>query len=218
MKNIIGQFLLTSLVVISSQAHADASAELKQQLNQVDTLHSVFKQNVVDVNNKIIQQGSGVFALSYPNQLYWHLTDPDESLIIANKKSVWVYNPFAEEVTILDLEQAVATSPMTLLIHRDEATWGNYTVTKTNFAKNAIAQNSICYSITPKKSESTVLKVDACFAKDQLSKFVIFDSQGNISTFVLTEQRKLNTVEKSIFDFVIPENVDVDDQRIKKTQ
>ncbi|MCL1077364.1 outer membrane lipoprotein carrier protein LolA [Parashewanella spongiae] len=217
MKKIIGQFFFTSLVVFSSQVHADAKDELKQQLNQVKTLHSKFTQNVVDVNNKNIQQGSGIFSLAYPNQLYWHLTEPDESLIIANEKSVWLYNPFAEEVTILDLEQAVSTSPMTLLIHRDEATWSNYRVTKTEVTKGSPKDDS-CYSITPKFSDSTVVKVDACFNHNRLNKFAIFDSQGNISTFDLTEQRNLNEEERSIFNFVIPDNVDVDDQRAKKIQ
>ena len=71
------------LVVVSS-AMADDSPSLKQKLEELNSLHAEFSQTVTDINGKVIQQGSGTFALSVPNQFYWHLTSPDESLIVAD--------------------------------------------------------------------------------------------------------------------------------------
>ena len=195
--------LCGSALLFTGTSYANDSEQLKAKLTDLNSLHSTFKQTVVDVNGKVIQQGEGVFALATPNKLYWHLTQPDESLIVANGKDVWIYNPFAEEVTVMNLDQAIASSPMTLLIHRDEKTWSNYQVKKT----------ADCYEITPKSVDVNVTKVESCFSHNQLAKFVIHDAQGNTSTFDLSSQRILTSDEASLFNFVPPEHVDIDDQR-----
>ncbi|MBM7071901.1 outer membrane lipoprotein chaperone LolA [Shewanella sp. 202IG2-18] len=200
--------LILSGAFFSHQSMANEADQLKQKLANVASLHSTFKQTVIDVNNKVIQQGEGTFALATPSKLYWHLTQPDESLIVTKGDNVWIYNPFAEEVTVMNLEQAIASSPMTLLIHRDDKTWSNYDVTK----------HGHCFDIKPKAMDVNVSKVESCFDNDQLSKFVIHDAQGNTSTFDLSDQRTLKTSESSLFDFTPPEGVDIDDQRQTSTK
>ncbi|WP_028765066.1 outer membrane lipoprotein chaperone LolA [Shewanella colwelliana] len=192
------------LMVVSS-AMADDSPSLKQKLEELNSLHAEFSQTVTDINGKVIQQGSGTFALSVPNQFYWHLTSPDESLIVADGNDVWIYNPFAEEVSVLDLNQAIDASPIALLVHRDEKTWQQYSVT---------LENS-CYQIVPKDIDAGVTKVAVCFDDNSLSMMTLEDQQGNISEFNLTEQGPVSDSQSSLFKFVVPEGVDIDDQRLK---
>ncbi|MCZ4339529.1 outer membrane lipoprotein chaperone LolA [Shewanella colwelliana] len=192
------------LVVVSS-AMADDSPSLKQKLEELNSLHAEFSQTVTDINGKVIQQGSGTFALSVPNQFYWHLTSPDESLIVADGNDVWIYNPFAEEVSVLDLNQAIDASPIALLVHRDEKTWQQYSVTLEN----------TCYQIVPKDIDAGVAKVAVCFDDNSLSMMTLEDQQGNISEFNLTEQGPVSDSQSSLFKFVVPEGVDIDDQRLK---
>lgn len=203
MNKIVLVVLSCAALFLTRSCFANDADLLKAKLSAVSSFHSSFKQTVIDVNKKLIQQGEGVFALAIPSKLYWHLIQPDESLIVANDKNVWVYNPFAEEVTIMNLEQAIASSPMTLLIHRDDKTWSKYKVKK----------DENCFVISPEVADVNVSKVESCFTNDQLAKFVIYDAQGNTSTFKLSEQRKLNASEMSLFDFTPPKGVDIDDQR-----
>jgi outer membrane lipoprotein carrier protein len=109
---VLSLLLATSLSSVA--AMADDATELRAKLSNIDSLHATFTQQVTDINSKPIQTGSGVFALAYPNQFYWHLTQPDESLIVADGANLWIYNPFAEEVTVMDVAQAVDASPMAL--------------------------------------------------------------------------------------------------------
>ncbi|RLV58662.1 outer membrane lipoprotein carrier protein LolA [Parashewanella curva] len=203
MKNRISTSILTTACLIAVPSFASDADQLRQKLISIKSLHAQFEQKVTDINGKTIQNGSGIFALSNPSKLYWNLIDPDESLIVANKDTVWVYNPFAEEVTLFSLDQAVASSPMTLLIHRDNTTWSKYLVVK----------KDQCYGITPKIAEGNVTKVTACFKGKEIASFSINDSQGNVSLFTLSEQRELSPEERSLFDFVPPKDVDIDDQR-----
>ncbi|EDP98782.1 outer membrane lipoprotein chaperone LolA [Shewanella benthica] len=191
--------LMASLLVV-----ADESSALRAKLEEMATLKANFSQVVTDINNKEIQKGSGVFALAYPNKFYWHLTEPDESLIVADGTDVWIYNPFAEQVSVMDLNQAITASPIALLVHRDEETWAQYSVTS----------KGDCFDIQPKSVDAGVESVKVCFKDKTLTQMVLKDQQGNVSSFQLTDQTAITEAEMSLFKFILPEDVDIDDQRL----
>ncbi|WP_076537855.1 outer membrane lipoprotein chaperone LolA [Shewanella sp. UCD-KL21] len=200
-------------LLLSGNALADESAQLRDRLAKADSLKADFTQQVTDINNKVIQSGKGVFALAYPNKFYWHLTEPDESLIVADGKDLWIYNPFAEEVSVMDFADAIDASPMALLVHRDEATWSQYRVEQIE-PQSAKA----CYSIKPKADDSSVVTVTVCFNEAELSDFNLLDEQGNYSQFTLSNQTKVAEDENGLFEFTVPANVDIDDQRSSLVQ
>ncbi|MGS0682865.1 outer membrane lipoprotein chaperone LolA [Shewanella sp. 125m-7] len=207
MKKIFAIAALSLPLFTHLPALADSSDELKIKLNEISSLKADFSQTVTDINDKVIQTGEGVFALSHPNQFYWHLTAPDESLIVADGTDVWIYNPFAEEVSVMDLNQAINASPIALLVHSDEETWSHYNVNQTGD----------CFDISPKDKDSGVSEVQVCFDGNQLTKMVLKDQQGNISDFNLTNQSLIAANEQELFKFVVPDDVDIDDQRLKST-
>ncbi|ASJ96747.1 outer membrane lipoprotein chaperone LolA [Shewanella marisflavi] len=201
----LSTLVFTLPLVVATSVYADDSASLKQKLANLDNLKADFSQEVTDVNDKVIQQGAGTFALAVPNQFYWHLTQPDESLIVADGQDVWIYNPFAEEVSVVDFNQAIDASPIALLVHRDDATWQAYLV----------SQKDECYQITPKAIDASVTQVDICFTQDTLEVMKLKDQQGNLSVFSLTNQTSLDDDDDKLFQFTVPEGVDIDDQRLK---
>ncbi len=201
----ISLLALTLPMLFPSNASADDAQALKDALVKIDGLKADFKQTVVDINGKMIQQGSGSFALAVPNKFYWHLTQPDDSLIVADGKDVWIYNPFSEEVSVMDFNQAISASPITLLVHRDQQTWDNYQVSFVND----------CYKISAKQQDAAVPHVKVCFAGKQLNRMQLEDQQGNISEFLLSKQNSLTANDAQLFQFIVPEGVDIDDQRLK---
>ncbi|MFT5789711.1 MAG: outer membrane lipoprotein carrier protein [Shewanella sp.] len=186
-------------------AQADASEQLKVKLAEIDNLKANFSQTVTDINEKVIQTGEGVFALAQPNRFYWHLTVPDESLIVADGTDVWIYNPFAEEVSVMDVNQAISASPIALLVHSDPQTWSQYQVTN----------DGQCFAISPIDKDAGVSEVEVCFNDMTLTRMVLKDQQGNTSNFELSAQTKVKQSESDLFKFIVPENVDIDDQRLK---
>ncbi|WP_425313939.1 outer membrane lipoprotein chaperone LolA [Shewanella salipaludis] len=189
---------------------ADDAELLRARLTDMSSLRAEFQQTVMDVNQKLIQQGSGVFALAYPNQFYWHLTAPDESLIVADGTELWIYNPFAEEVTLMDMDQAIQASPIALLVHRDAQTWAQYDVSR-DVSDDDPAHE--CFAIRPKATDTSVQAVNLCFEAKLLTDFRIEDEQGNLSRFRLSEQRPMQDSEMALFHFSAPADVDIDDQR-----
>ncbi|KPZ68330.1 Outer-membrane lipoprotein carrier protein precursor [Shewanella sp. P1-14-1] len=195
-------------LLLSANVMADDSRALRSKLEQLDSLKANFTQEVTDINDKVIQSGSGIFALAYPNKFFWHLTEPDESLIVADGSDLWIYNPFAEEVTVMDFADAVEASPIALLVHRDESTWQQYHVSQVQ-----PESGKACYLIKPKLLDTSVVTVTVCFNDSGISDFSLLDQQGNHSQFALSEQTNVSTEEKGLFEFVIPTDVDIDDQR-----
>ncbi|MCF1439470.1 MAG: outer membrane lipoprotein chaperone LolA, partial [Shewanella sp.] len=134
-------------MALAFSAAADDATSLKQKLGHLNAVSADFQQTVTDVNDRQIQQGEGVIALAAPNRLYWHLTSPDESMIVADGKDVWIYNPFAEEVTVMGIDDVIAASPIALLVQQDDKVWQDYSVT----------QQGDCYQIKPKSLDSQVV-------------------------------------------------------------
>ena len=81
------------LLLASSQVWADAASDLKQKLTGVSLFSAKFAQTVYDSKGKELQKASGTLLVQRPNRFNWHTTTPDESLIVADGKDVWVYDP-----------------------------------------------------------------------------------------------------------------------------
>ncbi|MCL1048262.1 outer membrane lipoprotein chaperone LolA [Shewanella abyssi] len=205
MKRLIALAIAGLPLLAHFPAQADASEQLKAKLTEIDNLKANFSQTVTDINDKVIQTGEGIFALAQPNQFYWHLTAPDESLIVADGTDVWIYNPFAEEVSVMDVNQAISASPIALLVHSDPDTWSQYQV----------KSNGQCFEISPLDKDAGVAEVEVCFNDITLTKMVLRDQQGNTSNFTLSDQTKVKESEGDLFKFIVPEDVDIDDQRLK---
>lgn len=105
----------------------------------------------------------------------------------------------------MDVNQAISASPIALLVHDDVQTWSQYKVTNSDQ----------CFAISPIDKDAGVSEVEVCFNETTLTQMILKDQQGNTSNFSLSEQSKIAENERDLFKFVVPENVDIDDQRLK---
>ncbi|WP_434339859.1 outer membrane lipoprotein chaperone LolA [Motilimonas cestriensis] len=194
----------TSLMLFSSSVWADAAQDLQQKLHKVSQFSANFSQQVLDLDGKVIQEASGELNVAHPDKFRWQVLMPDEELVLSNGNTVWVYSPFVEQVTLLDQADAVAGTPFLLLASTDKAVWQQYEV---------VAKQQE-FVIKPKDEQASIAEFTMKFnQKDQLIGFSIKERQGQTSQFVLTEFNSKNTFKGSDFEFVIPEGVEVDDQR-----
>ena len=186
MKKLIFIFLF-----VSYGAYADDKQDLQNKLSLKQGLFAQFKQTVFDKNKKPIIQGEGELALQVPNKFYWHAKSPDESWIISKGSSVAIINPDLEQVTLMSSQEAIATSPMTLLVQNNKKAWDNYT----------IKANKECFDLYPKDKTSTLEKFQMCFDKKTLTSVTLYDVQGIESRFVLSQHRFLTLKDKNLFSF-----------------
>ena len=199
----------SSILLLSGAAlatEADRQA-LLERLNSLATLSADFSQQVTDINGELVQQLHGNMALSRPNLLHWQTDAPDETLMVADGQNLWYYNPFVEQVTVYSQANAVAQSPLLLLLDGESDAWQDYDVK---------AQDN-SYALQPKPDADSSQSLQLVFAENgqpaAISRIILDDGQGQISTIDL-ENVKLNQgLSKALFEFEVPAGVDVDDQR-----
>lgn len=189
---------------LSNNAMADDSAALKQRLSSLHEFSAHFTQKVFDAHGTPLQEGQGDMIIQRPNKFRWETKQPDESLIVSDGKSVWLFDPFVEQVTLMNLSKAVIDTPFLLLSNTDEKIWSNYT----------IDQNGDAFTVTSKQRNQRIDSLRMVFNKsNQLISMEVNETQGQRSEFTLTSFNTHPTVKASTFTFKTPDGVTVDDQR-----
>jgi outer membrane lipoprotein carrier protein len=59
---------------------------LKSRLDKVSSFHASFTQKVTDGSGNAVQDGQGDLWVKRPNLFNWHMTQPDESVLVSTVK------------------------------------------------------------------------------------------------------------------------------------
>ncbi|RWR02034.1 lipoprotein chaperone [[Pantoea] beijingensis] len=193
--------LLTSL--ISAGALADASSDLQQRLDKVKSFHASFSQKVTDATGASIQDGEGELWVQRPNLFNWHMTTPDESILVSDGKALWFYNPFVEQVSVTSLEDATSNTPFMLIARNQSSDWKQYN----------IKQQGDNFELTPKSSDGNLKQFTInVSANGTINQFSAVEQDNQRSAYTLKTQQN-GAVSADKFTFTPPKGVTVDDQR-----
>ncbi|OUL56924.1 outer membrane lipoprotein chaperone LolA [Pseudoalteromonas ulvae] len=200
------RFFLSSLLLLSPMVWADAKSDLQQHLRQITSFDAQFNQVVTDEQNNTLQEAKGSLQLQQPNQLRWQQTAPEETLLITSGAQTYYFDSFAEQVTIMDTQSLINSTPFVLLTHhQDEQLWLNYSV----------VENNGVFELTPIEDEqSQVKRLDIVFDKQTqgFARISILDATGQQTQFTFKDSKLNQPLQSSLFEFVLPEGVAVDDQ------
>ena len=202
-KTLLKMTALTVLLSASSLAFADAADELQNRLNQVTVLSADFSQTVTSAGGKNVQQGSGKLQIKRPNLFRMDTKSPQETQIIADGKTLWYYDPFVQQVTAQWVKDAVNNTPFVLLTSNDKSHWNQYSVT----------QNADTFVLKPKAKNSNIKQFDIRVdANGVLKNFSTTEKDGQTNLYVLRNITN-QTLADSLFQFSVPNGVELDDQR-----
>jgi len=198
------KFVATAVLMTASMlTHAQSiKAELQGQLEQLKPFSADFTQTVTSAEGDNLSTAQGLMQLQRPNKFRWETVSPDEQLIVSDGESIWLYNPFVEQVSIYSLKDAIANTPFMLIAGTDKTAWENYRVTK---------KAGVYTVITPDDPAAAVFTLQ--FKQGEMSQFSIQEQQGQHSLFALTNHKTMNKMDPALFNFTIPEDTDIDDQR-----
>ncbi len=188
----------------ASQNKNQAKQALMAKLSKIKTINAKFSQVIVSEDGEVLQEGKGTLAISKPNLVNWHTTEPDETLIVSDGKNLWFYDPFIDQATVYSFNQSIANTPILLLTSEDPTLWDAYQVSQHQ-------PNS--YLIHSLDVDSQVKSLELTFNGDELSKLSILDSTGQLSHITLIDVDFISKPEASLFEFVVLEGITVDDQR-----
>ncbi len=189
--------------VFSMSVMASPKDELNKRLSKTDGFSASFSQKVVSPDNDIIMEGEGQAEVARPGLFRWITTMPDEDILVSDGETVWYYSPFVEQVTIYWQKQATEQTPFVLLTRNRASDWDNYLV----------SQQEDSFTLTPTAIDSNQgqFQIDVN-SKGIIKGFVVIEQDGQRGEFLFDNYRS-TVPAKEKFTFLIPDGVEVDDQR-----
>lgn len=192
------------ILFFQGQAIAATSAEkLQKVLAGVEAFSGDFTQKVQAADGKLVQEGVGHLDLAKPGKINWQLTKPSLNLMISDSKTLWLYDPDLEQVTLYDPQKLITDSPFALLMSDDANLWKQYTIT----------ESDRYFIVTPNNSESQVTKISLSFDGNKLSSLIIWDASEQKSEYSFSNIKINPSFNGKHFSFEIPADTDIDDQR-----
>lgn len=200
--------LITSLLMaaVSVQAAEDASqapAQLRKQLDAMNTLQGSFVQTLFDKAGKKQDEQKGIFVLQRPGKFYWKTETPAPQLLISNQKTIWLYDPDLNTVNERPFSDDLKKTPVLLLSEDVDKLRKNFTINRSQ------ADKAEKFSITPKVTEGLFQELLLVFVDGQLNEFSIRDSLGQLTHFTLNNVKRNQTIDETLFNFVAPAGADV---------
>ncbi|WP_323836324.1 outer membrane lipoprotein chaperone LolA [Photorhabdus africana] len=184
-------------------AWANASQNLQERLGKVNSFHASFTQTVTSDDGATIQEGEGQLWVKRPNLFNWHMTSPDESVLVSDGKTLWFYNPFVEQVTANWLKDATGNTPFMLITRNDAKEWSQY----------KISQQGNDFELTPNDVTGNLKRFSITVTTDgTIQKFSAIEQDGQKSAYQLKRQQNTH-VDAAKFSFTLPKGVTLDDQR-----
>lgn len=106
-----------TLLFASASASAGARDELNAFTKGLKGLDGRFTQQVFDTKGKLKETSSGRVALAAPRQFRWEYAKPYPQLVVADGKTVWIYEPDLQQVTKRPQGAEEQNSPLAALVN-----------------------------------------------------------------------------------------------------
>lgn len=182
------------------QALADPQDELLEILDSTPAFSARFSQTVHKSDGSTVSGSRGTIALRQTGEMLMHSEEPDEQILFAKGDLVCFYDPFVNQVTLFSRSQ-LQDSPFLLLTRSGRSNWNNYQVTKKGGE----------YVLRSKKRTTEVQELRLRFEGGMVSRIALVMQDGSLNVYTLSSRRR--SVDPGAFDFKIPEDAEIDDER-----
>lgn len=195
---LLAMFLL--IIPIISEANA-----LEKILNNLNTLQVSFIQTE-EINNQSTQISYGSLTLKVPGKFAWLNEEPTQQDVFANGQKIWIYEKDLAQVSVYNQADILLNTPAILISEPSKF--------KQNFTIDQILEDSkgTLYSLSPKQNNSYYDYIEVTIRENTITKLTILNRLNNALThieFYYTEDSLNHQINDSIFEFKIPDGVDV---------
>lgn len=188
-----------------------AVQNLKQQLSAINSFSAKFVQLTQDGLGNTLQRVEGFMQVAKPGKLRWKTEGIYEQLVISDGQSLWIYDEDLEQVSIKDMDNRLSETPALLLGGDVSAIEDDFIITET------ATDNETQFILRPKDTSQLFDSLELGFNKldeqKSLTQMIIRDASGQVTHISFTDVLNNPNLTRNIFDFKIPEGVDVVDGR-----
>ena len=191
-------------IFVATAAHAGARDDLDAFTHGLKGLQGGFAQTVYDSNGAKKEYSTGRVSLSAPRLFRWEYVKPYPQLIVADGKTVWVYDPDLKQVTRRAQGAAEGNSPLAALV--DPAR-----LDKDYVVADAGADAGLEWlTLTPRdKDNASFESARLGFDRNGLNRMAFTDLLGQRTEIVFAKWQRNPVFANGTFSYVPPKDVDV---------
>ena len=191
-------------IFVATAAHAGARDDLDAFTHGLKGLQGGFAQTVYDSNGAKKESSTGRVSLSAPRLFRWEYVKPYPQLIVADGKTVWVYDPDLKQVTRRPQGAAEGNSPLAVLI--DPAK-----LDKDYLVADAGSDGGLEWlTLTPRdKDNASFESARLGFDRGGLNRMSFTDLLGQRTEIVFAKWVRNPAFGRGTFTYVPPKGVDV---------
>lgn len=195
--------IAAALLLVAQGAHAGAREQLQAFTQGLKGLDGQFSQQVFDQRGKQKEASSGRVAVSAPRLFRWEYAKPYPQLIVADGKTVWVYDPDLQQASKRPQGVEEANSPLAILL--DPARLDRDFVVREDGARDGVEW----MKLTPRSGEAAFKSARLGFAQGGLAKMEYVDALGQRTVIGFGQWKRNPAFAKGTFVFVPAKGVDV---------
>ena len=194
-----------AVAVLPGAAFAGARDQLNAFTKGLKGLDGQFSQQVFDAKGKLKESSSGKVALSAPRLFRWEYVKPYPQLIVADGKTVWIYDPDLQQVTKRPQGAEEQNSPLSALIDPGKLD------TQFSVKEDAPSAGLQWLVLAPKgnAAEANFRSARLGFGKTGLSKMQVIDALGQRTEIDFSGWKRNPSFPTGTFRYTPPKDVDV---------
>jgi len=191
--------------ISSEQATVD---EIQKSYESVLTFKAIFEQKAFVKMMNRVEIAQGEVQIQKPGKMKWIYKSPDPQILISNHKNLWLYLPEEEQATRMPIESVYSSNTPAFFLA------GKGTLIDTfNVAQVLTEENKITVVFIPKEKDSNLRRLVLRTNKNnyQITGATVYDKLGNKTDINFREIRINEKIAESVFEFQVPDGVEVQD-------
>jgi outer membrane lipoprotein carrier protein len=201
----IHAFVGAGLLCVGGIASAGARDQLNTFTRDLKGLDGRFTQQVFDSRGKLKETSSGRVALAAPRQFRWEYVKPYPQLVVADGKTVWIYEPDLQQVTRRPQGAEEQNSPLAALLNPSRLD-GQFVV------REAGAAGGLQWLTLAPKGDAAAAGFRTAklgFTATGLAKMQVVDQLGQRTEIAFSGWKRNPALPGATFRYVPPKGVDV---------
>ena len=184
---------------------ANDGARLSALLAGMKSFQANFEQVVMNQFGEPLQTTTGTLHWQRPHRLRWETDDPYPQLVLADGKSLWVFDPDLEQVSVQPLAETMDGTPATFLAGTADDLSTHFDV-----RSDETSERGLQFVLTPRDEASLFGHLTLTFsAQNALAGLDIADHLDQRTRTTFHNARKNPTLPLALFTFEVPQGVDV---------
>ena len=195
--------LASALLLAANIAHAGGRYALNAFAKGLKGLDGQFSQQVFDPKGKQKEASTGRVAVSAPRLFRWEYVKPYPQLIVADGKTVWVYESDLQQVSKRAQGAEEASSPLAILLDPSK-------LDRDFIVKDLGASGGVEWlQLTPKQADAPFKSAKLGFSAGALAQMEYVDALGQRTRIGFSGWKRNPAFARETFVFVPPKGVDV---------